>query len=706
MSRTTPKRQWWSAEEIASSGLPVLPATRQGVEALIKRAGWRADPTHARRRAGRGGGWEYNWQLFPARARQKLLPVASAAPSTRRMGRDEAWAWFEALPEPVKAKARLRLAIAQKVEALEALSGRQNAVAEVARIEGIGARTVWSWLALVAGVRADDRLPYLAPRHQAAPKRPRAKDCDPAFFALIKSDYLRLEQPSFTACYRRARRVALAEGWDILPERTMRRRLDASVSQVSQVLARKGLDAVKRMYPAQVRDKTALVALEAVNADFHKFDVFVRWPAARGEKPVIGRAQMVAFQDIYSGRILAWRVDQTPNATAVLLCAGDMIEAWGIPQHVLLDNGREFAAKAITGGSPTRYRFKVRDEDIPGLFTSLGCDIHWATPYAGQSKPIERAFRDMCDAIAKDPRFAGAWTGNRPEAKPENYGSRAIDLEQFLEVLAEGIEEHNTRQGRRSEVAWGRSFVEVFDESYATAPIRKATEAQRRLWLLGAEGLRAESKSGRIRFQGSEFWADWMHEIAGQRVIIRFDPAGFFDGLHIYSQDNAYLGHAPCLVKAGFFDMAEARTHARHRNAWMAAEKAALAAHRKYKAAEIGEGLAALTPPDLPKPEAKVVRPVFAKPAPRAERPVPAPDLDRAQAAIVADLASRRSAPAPVAEEEPRERFRRALQLERAQAAGGTLTAEQQRWLSVYQTQPEYRAERMLWDEQGDTIFG
>jgi len=449
-----------------------------------------------------------------------------------------------------------------------------------------------------------------------------------------------------------------------------------------------------------------MTVLEAVNADFHKFDVFVRWPAARGEKPVIGRAQMVAFQDIYSGRILAWRVDQTPNATAVLLCAGDMIESWGIPQHVLLDNGREFAAKAITGGSPTRYRFKVRDEDIPGLFTALGCEIHWATPYAGQSKPIERAFRDMCTAIAKDPRFAGAWTGNRPEAQPENYGSRAIDLVQFLEVLAEGIEEHNTRQGRRSEVAWGRSFAEVFDENYATAPIRKATEAQRRLWLLGAEGLRAESHSGRIRFQGSEFWAEWMHEVAGQRVIIRFDPANFFDGLHIYSQDNAYLGHAPCLVKAGFFDMDEARAHARARNAWLAAEKTALAAHRKYKAAEIGEGLAALTPVDLPKPEAKVVRPVFAKPAPKSARAAPAPDLERAQAAIVADLAAHRAAPAHVAEEEPRERFRRALQLERAMGAGERLTAEQQRWLSVYQSTPEYRAERMLWDERGDAIFG
>jgi hypothetical protein len=125
-----------------------------------------------------------------------------------------------------------------------------------------------------------------------------------------------------------------------------------------------------------------------------------------------------------------------------------MIEAWGIPGHVILDNGREFAAKAITGGAATRFRFKVRDDDLPGLFTALGCEIHWATPYSGQSKPIERAFRDLCDTIAKDPRFDGAWTGNRPDAKPEDYGSRAVPLEDFLRVVAQGIEEHNLRPRR------------------------------------------------------------------------------------------------------------------------------------------------------------------------------------------------------------------------------------------------------------------
>ena len=45
------------------------------------------------------------------------------------------------------------------------------------------------------------------------------------------------------------------------------------------------------------------------------------WPG--GE---IVRPQMVAFQDIHSGRILSWRVDQTPNKVGVQLALGDMIE--------------------------------------------------------------------------------------------------------------------------------------------------------------------------------------------------------------------------------------------------------------------------------------------------------------------------------------------------------------------------------------------
>ena len=96
MTLLTPSQEWWTAEELASAGLPDLPASRQGVEALIKRIGWRSDPHHARRRSGKGGGWEYSWKLLPDRAKRKLLQAASAEAETpkappARQGRDDAW---------------------------------------------------------------------------------------------------------------------------------------------------------------------------------------------------------------------------------------------------------------------------------------------------------------------------------------------------------------------------------------------------------------------------------------------------------------------------------------------------------------------------------------------------------------------------------------------------------------------------------------
>lgn len=702
MSALQPERIWWTASELAEAGLPDVAETRQGVEKWIKSINLRSHPDYARKRAGRGGGWEYHWKALPARAQRKLLSEAKAPLEATAPARGEAWQWFEGLPETVQDKARARLRVIQAVEALEGQEGRYMAVDAVARMEGVSARSIWNWLSLIEGVRRDDRLPYLAPRHRAAKRKETRDEVDPDFMDWLKSDYLRLARPSFATCYRRAVRIAQSKGWAIAPEHTMRRRYKEQVSRPTEVLARYGLDRLKRMFPAQVRDKTSLRALEVVNADYHKFDVFVRWP---GEATPV-RPQMVAFQDIYSGLILSWRLDLTANSNGVMLAAGDMIEDWGIPDHVVLDNGREFAAKLVTGGAATRFRFKVLEDDIPGLFVSLGCEIHWATPYSGQSKPIERAFRDMCDAISRDPRFEGAWTGNTIDAKPENYGNRAIPLDQFLRVVEEGIQEHNLRQGRRSEVAWGRSFREVFDESYLSSPIRKATEAQRRLWLMGAKGLRGKSNTGELTFQGNQYWAPWMHELAGKRVIARFDPADLWDGLHVYSMENAYLGHAPARAKGGFLSIDEARRTARDRGAWVKAERAAVAAHRKMTARDLGDDLdAASLPGAAPSVDAKVVRPVFEKRARVDPVPLPSPEVTEAQSAIVADFQNRR-AQAPDQSETEIERFKRALELEARRDAGEAITPEQERFLLMYSQTSEYRAQQQMLKDFGASYLG
>lgn len=334
MSDLVPTRIWWSASELAEAGLPDMPGTRQNVERWVKRIGLRAQGEFARRRTGRGGGWEYHWKALPVRAQRKLLSEARAPADPQAPDRDEVWAWFEGLPAHAQDKARVRLRIIQSVEALEARSGRHGAVTLVARVEQVSARSIWNWLALIEGVRRDDRLPHLVPRHRAAKRRETREEVDPEFLDWVKSDYLRSARPSFSSCYRRAVRVAAEKGWPVVSERTVRRRYKEQVSRPSEVLARYGLERLKQMFPPQVRDKSALQAMEVVNADYHKFDVFVRWPGEA--RPV--RPQMVVFQDVYSGLILSWRLDLTANSSGVMLAAGDMIEDWGIPEHVVLDN--------------------------------------------------------------------------------------------------------------------------------------------------------------------------------------------------------------------------------------------------------------------------------------------------------------------------------------------------------------------------------
>lgn len=716
MSATAPTRIWWSAAEIAAEALPDMPATTRGVNTLSERLNWRSDPHHAQRRKGRGGGWEYHWKLFPMATQKKLLAevAVKAGPNVLQLAaaeRNDTWAWFDALPDSVKDKTQERLKRIQMVEAL-VTSGLTKflAVAEVARMTGIADKTLWNWFGLIESAAEADRLPYLAPRNRLAIRNDKKADCSPEFMERLKGDFLRLERPSFASCYRRIKRLCLAEGLQVLPDRTARRRLNELVPRVTQIFAREGYIGLARCFPPQTRDRTGMVALEGVNADCHKFDVFVLWP---GEvKPA--RAQIVAFQDLYSGKILSWRIDHSPNKVAVMAAFGDLIEEYGIPQRCLFDNGREFANKWLTGGAKTRFRFKIRDDDPLGVLTLLGIKIHWATPAHGQAKPIERAFRDFADDIAKDPRFAGAYVGHKTDAKPENYNSHAVPIDDFITVVAEGVIEHNARLGRLSDTANGRSFDQTFAESYATAAIRKATEEQRRLWLMGQEVLTLHKTHGRLTMHRNKYWSDWMNEFAGQKVVARFDPEDLHAGIHIYALDGAFMGFAACEEKSEFFNLTSAKDTARRKASIRRAEKRLLEQHRTIPISQIAADMNGIAQTPTAAIEAKVVQPVFGKKTadkPLMTRPVHkdcTTSEDAAQqAAFVASFNDEKSKRVEALEaiEEPLERFKRALEIEQRSAAGQPVGEAETRWLTGYQTTGEYRGQRRMYENFGDTMF-
>jgi putative transposase len=377
MTAPTLSQEWFSAGELAALGLPMLPASKPAILDMAERQNWKREAwkdERWRERQGRGGGIEFHYSVLPAVAQVRLtidltqIEEANERDTAKRaMTRAEMWQWFDGLPEKKKAEAKHRL------EALDAVGhltqsgiGKTFAAQMIDTKWDVSLATLYGWQKAIHGQDRHDWLPFLAPRHAG---RSESTECNPEAWEVLKADWMRLSQPTFQACFRRLERTAKAKGWKIPSARTLQRRLEA-LPEGLRVLAREGTEALKRMYPAQQRDRGVFHALEAVNADGHKWDDFVRWPDG-----YVGRLVMVGFQDLYSGMILSWRVDRSENKETVRLAFGDMVEKHGIPDHCWLDNGRNFAAKWITGGTPTRYRFKVKDDEPDGIMTQLGVQV-------------------------------------------------------------------------------------------------------------------------------------------------------------------------------------------------------------------------------------------------------------------------------------------------------------------------------------------
>lgn len=583
-------RDWFSLEDAALAGDPAMPTTVRGWAKIAEAEGWRHRAGRAKRE---GKGWVYHRSLFPVSTQVRLLVVANQ-PVEAAPVRSPLWARYDGLPDTHKTMCAERLkAVLAAHNLMQGGLTLVAAAAMAASEAGVSTSTLRNWLGAVRGHNRADWLAALAPDY-----KPTAQfaECHPDAWAALKSDYLRASQPKFSACYRRMSKAAAELGWAPIPsEMALRRRLAAEVPAAVITLARDGKDKAKAIYPAQRRTRMNLRAMTLVNIDGHRFDVFVRKGDGAPFRPVL-----VGIQDIYSGKFVGWRLDETESRISVRLAIGDMVEKFGIPEHMILDNGRGFASKWITGGAPNRYRFKVRDDEPDGLLTQLGVKIHWATPYHGQAKPIERAWQDFCENIARHPFCAGAYTGPNALAKPEDYGTRAIAWEAFRQFVDGQIAEHNARSGRKSETAKGRSFDETFAASLALPDtiVRWPTAEQRDLWLLMAEEQTAQKGSGEIRLLGNRYWAPALVEHAGRKVLVRFDPDDLTRDIKVYDRKGRLLCTAAALGDVDFLDADAAHQLARQRGEFNKAQRKLRDLHVTMKPEQLGALYAPTAKPD------------------------------------------------------------------------------------------------------------
>ncbi len=575
-------QEWFSPEQILTHNRGELPETVRSFNRLAEQSGWRGDDGKAKPAQQKGGGWLYHLSVLPAAIQIRL--EAAQAPQDETTKRNAVWENYEKLSAKHKEKCQRQLQIVDRQEQFVLAGHNEIVAARMAGKEyGVSGSSIFNWKKKLRGVAKADRLAALAPQYGKPTGN--KKEIHPDAWDALKSDYLRPEKPSFTSCYRRVVKAAEKQGWGEIPiRRTLQRRLEKEVPAATIVMLREGKDVAKNLYPAQRRSVAHFKALQAVNMDGHTFDVFVQKPNGKTT-----RVCLVAIQDLYSRKIIAWRIADNENKHTVRLVIGDMVERYGIPEKIFLDNGRSFASKWITGGSASRYRFKIKEEEPQGLLVTLGVEHTFTSPYHGQAKPIERGFRDLCDTIAKHPFCAGAYTGNSPTNQPANYGKRAIDEDLFKDFVDTQIAEHNARTDRNTEMAKGESFDTVFERSYEDPSniISMPTAAQKALWLLAAERVRPQRKSGEIHLFGNRYWHPKLTNFTGKPVTVRFDPDHLHDGIRVYDVQDRLVCEAASIGDTGFDDVEAARTHAANRNKFVKLEKQKAELHQQLSAQEL-----------------------------------------------------------------------------------------------------------------------
>lgn len=641
-------REWFTARELA--GLPGMPKAERVI--LI----WANAGRLIRRPRDKGKGYEYAFASLPPDTQAALLlraqPSAPAADPVREAGAftydpQALWSWWEKQPERQRARGAHRLKLIDMALLLTANGTPQRKAFEiVGRTAGVPWRSIERWYQgdqHRAGCRRYARADWAAALTPGWSGRRPDHECTPDAWAFFCADYLRLEQPGARACYERLQRAASAHGWTVPSLRTLERRVLREIPHTRRVLMREGEEKLMALFPAQQRTVRDLHAGQWINGDGYEHNVIVRWPDGTLDRP-----RTWFWQDVYSRKILAFRTDQTENADLVRAAFADVL-LLGVPDHVTIDNTRAAANKWMTGRVANRYRFKTREDDPLGIFPMFGVQVHWTSVHNGrghgQAKPVERAFGvgGIGEYVDKHPAFAGAWTGPHPTAKPENYGSHAVPLATFLQVLADEIAAWNARPSRRTEMCHGElSFDAAFAASYARAPIRKATAEQRRICLLCAEAVPVKRdgtivlEAGAVAGGGrNRYGARALLEHIGQKVVVRFDPQDLHETVAVYTLDGRFIAEAPCEEAAGYGDTETARVHTRARKQFLKHTKLAAEAEHRMTAGDV----AALLPSTAPAvvPDAKVVQPF----RPAARIPV---TLDAEQEAEVVDFLARQEA--------------------------------------------------------------
>lgn len=440
------------------------------------------------------------------------LPVVATAPAAVDV--DTLHLAYRRAPKKSKARADKLCAAMMEFEDLRAAGETKgNAATHIKINHQINQVTLWRAREAVKGHPRELWKALLLPRYKG---RIKEADLTGEAWDWIRARWLSTSEPPAHVVIKEARKQGKARGWVLPSDKTIIRKLNAIPAPIV-LLGRKGKEAFDATYPAAERDFAAYDLHDTWVSDGRRMDVFCRWPDGTVSRPFI-----VAWCDMRTRKVLGTRGGLNPSSNLTLASFHAALSRIGIkPKRCLLDNGREYASKQVTGGQKTRYRFKIKEDEPIGALTRMGITADWARPYRGQEKPIESFWKYIANHLDKLPEFQGAYCGKNAASKPEDFDQdKAIPLEIYAAKLTEVLEEFNcrTHRGRGMD---GKSPAQLCDELMQAEPHKEWPQPAAehlRLLCLEQKMLTLNNKDASIKFKFAGFgearyWAEALADL-------------------------------------------------------------------------------------------------------------------------------------------------------------------------------------------------
>jgi transposase InsO family protein len=423
-----------------------------------------------------------------------------------------------------------------------------------------------------------------------------------------------------------------------------------------------------------------------------------------------GRHSVIGCIDLYSRRLMLY-VHPTSSAEAVGRCLRRAILAWGVPEEVRTDNGKDYTSR-----------------HMDTAFHHLGIKPLLCIPFASEQKgTIERALQTVTHGVCKLlPGYIGHNVAEREAIRArETFAKRVMTPGETIEVSMSGAELQRTLDQWVEAVyhqdphsGEGMRGMTPFAKAAAwTGEVRTVDPRALDFLLLTFGETRNLTKNG-IRWDNREYIARSGFEgQVGNAVFIRYDPADL-GRIYVFSEDR-FLCVAECPEMTGI-SRAEYASAARAEQKKLDSEKRAeLKAMKKeqaknpaevvlkYRAKQSGKLV------EFPRETTPYTTPMLDAAAEAARASEPAPmRIDTPEQIAVAAALDTIQAPVGggsnvVQLETSRTRYLKWLKVDaevvRGEHADGSETL---RWWRAYQECAEFKAEKIMSEDPSLEAYG